>query len=255
MGAAIPPDPRPVSIITVAADGLFWVRLLVERVRATIGARPYEIIVVDRLSHDGTRIWLRAQPDVRMLTRPHWPWHRGHRHGEAAEAATRRARYDHIVLLDSDAHPVRPDWLETSVDRLDDHTRLAGAIFRDKHRGNPHGWYIHPHFMAFRKADLDGLVILRKRLGDDTDTAEEATMRVLAAGHAIVGHPIEFCPELQVGHDRVPTIAGGVFHAWYVSRLIRNEPEVVRETEGKITRATYLDPLMTRLRTHYALDD
>lgn len=239
--------------MTVAAEGLFWVRLLVERIRLLAGPRPYEIIVVDRLSRDGTRAWLRAQPEVRVLTRPHLPWHRDHRHGEAAEAAARCARYDRIVLLDSDAHPIAPEWLEGSVDRLDAHTRLAGAVFRDKHRGNPHGWYIHPHFMAFFKADLESLVILRKRFGHDTDTGEEATLRVLAAGHGVVGHPIAFCPEFGVGHDRVPTVAGGVFHAWYVSRLTRNEPEVVRETQGKVTRAAYLDPLMARLRRRYEL--
>ncbi len=241
------------SFVTVAADGLFWVRLLVERIRRLAGPRDYEIIVVDRLSRDGTRAWLRAQRDVRIITRPHWPWHRGHRHGEAAEAAVRRARYDRIVLLDSDTHPLAPDWLENSVDRLDDHHRLAGAVFRDKHRGNPHGWYIHPHFMAFFKADLGGLVILRKRFGDATDTAEEATMRVLAAGHGIVGHEIEFCPAFAVGHDRVPTTAGGVFHAWYVSRLTHNEAEVIRETEGKVTRASYRDPLIAKLRHHYGV--
>lgn len=241
------------SFVTVAADGLFWVRLLVERIRLLAGARGYEIIVVDRLSRDGTRAWLRAQPDVRILTRPHLPWHSDHRHGEAAEAAVRRARFDRIVLLDSDAHPISQDWLTSSVDRLDEHTRLAGAVFRDQHRGNPHGWYIHPHFMAFFKADLARLIILRKRFGADTDTGEEATMRVLEAGHGVIAHPIAFCPELAVGHDRVPTVAGGVFHAWYVSRLTRNEAAVIRETDGKVTRATYLDPLMTRLRQRYAL--
>ena len=243
-----------VSFVTVAADGKFWVRLLVERIRALAGKREYEILVVDRLSRDGTRRWLRAQQDVRMLTRPQWPWHRGHRHGEAAEAAVRQARYDRVVLLDSDAHPVSADWLRESVDRLDDRVRLAGAVFRDTHRGNPHGWYIHPHFMAFFKADLDRLIVLRKRFGDDTDTGEESTMRVLAAGLGVIKHPIAFCPEFDVGHPRVPTLAGGVFHAWYVSRLMRNEAEVARETEGQVSRAGYLEPLMARIRERYGLE-
>ena len=238
----------------MAADGLFWVRLLVERIRKLAGPRDYEILVVDRLSRDGTRRWLRQQPDIVILTRPHWPWQRGHRHGEMAEAAVRRARYDRVVLLDSDAHPVSPDWLEQSVDRLTDSVRLAGATFVDTHRGNPHGWYIHPHFMGFFKADLERLIVLRKRLGETTDTGEEATMLVLAAGLGVIKHPIQFCPEFDVGHPRVPTVAGGVFHAWYVSRLIHNEAEVVRETGGQVTRFTYLDPLMTRLRAHYRLE-
>ncbi len=203
----------PVSFVTVAADGYLFVRLLVERVRALVGSRDYEIVVGDRGSRDGTRAWLRAQPDVRLLTRRQWPWQRGHRHGEAAEAGVRRARHGRIVLFDSDAHRVDPDWLHGSVDRLDDHHRLAGAIFRDTHRGNPHGWYVHPHFMAFFKADLGDLVVLRKLRGNATDTGEEATIRVLAGGKGVVGHPIEFCPAFDVGHPRVPTTAGGVFHA------------------------------------------
>lgn len=219
-----------------------------------MGERPYEIVVVDRGSRDGTRAWLRRQPDVRIVTRRHWWWQRGHRHGEAAEAGVRAARHARIVLLDSDAHPVDPDWLRGSVDRLDARHRLAGAVFRDHHRGNPHGWYIHPHFMAFFKADLGGLVVLRKLRGDDTDTGEEATIRVLAAGLDVIGHEIVFAHDLSVGHPRVPTVAGGVFHCWYVSRLLRNEPEVVRETDGAVTRAGYLEPLIARLRQAYGLD-
>lgn len=245
------PSP-PVSIVTVTRDGYFFVRLLVERVRAHIGGREYEIIAVDRGSRDGTRAWLRQQQDVRVLRWAQWR-SRGHGHGQAAEAGVRAAKHEHVVLLDSDAHPVSDDWLAGSADRLDARHRLAGAVFRDTHRGNPHGWYVHPHFMAFLKSDLDRLIVLRKRHGEDTDTGEEATMRVLAAGHEIVGHPITFCEAFAVGHPRVPTLAGGVFHAWYVSRLMQNEAEVARETEGAVTRARYLAPLQAKLRAAYGL--
>ncbi len=243
----------PVSIVTVATDGLFFLRLLVEQVRVHVGPRPYEIIVVDGGSGAGTRAWLRAQPDVTQVTHRRWPWQRGHRHGEAAEAGIRHARYDRIVLLDSDAHPVDSDWLRNSVDRLDADHRLAGAVFRSPHRGNPHGWYIHPHFMAFFRSDLGRAVILRKVRGEDTDTGEEATLRVLAAGGGVIGHEIAFCQAFAVGHSRVPTIAGGVFHAWYVTRLLRMEAEVIRETGGDVSRARYLEPLMARLRVAYRL--
>ncbi|MFO1057157.1 MAG: glycosyltransferase [Dongiaceae bacterium] len=243
----------PVSLVTVTRDGYFFVRLLVERVRALVGPRAYEIVVVDRGSRDGTRAWLRRQPDVRLLTRRQWR-SRGHGHGEAAEAGAEAARHERIVLLDSDAHPIERDWLTGSADRLDDETPLAGAVFRDKHKGNPHGWYVHPHFMAFRKCDLGGLVVLRKLQGEDTDTGEEATIRVLAAGRRILGHPIAFCERFAVGHPRVPTVAGGVFHAWYVTRLASQEAEVIRETEGQVSRARYLEPLVARLREAYGLD-
>jgi glycosyltransferase involved in cell wall biosynthesis len=243
-----------VSFVTVAADGYLFVRLLIEKLRAFAGDREYEIVVVDRGSRDGTRTWLRAQPDVRLLTRRVWPWTRGHGHGGAAEVGVRAARHARVVLLDSAAHPVEQDWLRCSVDRLDEYHRLAGAVFRDNHRGNPHGWYIHSHFMAFFKADLGSLVILRKLRGEDTDTGEEATLRVLAAKRGVVGHDIAFCARFDVGHPTMPTVAGGVFHAWYVSRLMHSEDEVLRETAGRVSRAAYLEPLMARLRAEYRLN-
>lgn len=241
-----------VSIVTVTCDGYFFVRLLVEKVREFTGDRDYEIVAVDRGSRDGALEWLHAQGDVRVL--PRRQWRERHGHAEAAEAGARAARHERIVLLDSDAHPVAGSWLTESSDKLDADRRLAGAVFRDSHRGNPHGWYVHPHFMSFLKADLGGLVILRKLRGHDTDTGEEATLRVLAAGLEVVGHPIEFCARFAVGHDRVPTIAGGVFHAWYVTRLARDAGGVARETGGAVTPQTYLEPLQAKLREAYGLE-
>jgi hypothetical protein len=107
--------------------------------------------------------------------------------------------------------------------------------------------------MAFFKADLGETVVLRKMRGDATDTGEEATLRMLDAGLGVIGHEIAFCPRFDVGHPRVPTVAGGVFHAWYVSRLVHDEAEVIRETEGQVSRVNYLEPLMARLREEYHL--
>jgi glycosyltransferase involved in cell wall biosynthesis len=97
-----------VSFVTVAADGYLFVRLLVEKLRSTLDGRDYEIVVVDRGSRDGTLAWLKAQADVRVVTRRQWPWPRGHGHGEAAEAGVRMARHGRIVLLDSDTRPIEP---------------------------------------------------------------------------------------------------------------------------------------------------
>ncbi len=243
---------RPVSIVTVSFDTYFFVRLLVEKVREFVGERAYEIIVVDRGSTDGTREWLREQKDVRLLTAR--AQRRGHGHGEAAELGAQEARHDHVVLLDSDSHPVDRTWLELTVDLLDDQQRLAGAIFHGMHKGNPGGWYIHPHFMAFRKADLGGCISLRKVRGMDWDTGEAATLRVLEAGLKVIGYPLVFCERFAVGHPHFPTVAAGVFHAWYGTRLLKEQRSVNRETEGNVTGASYLEPLQDRLREVYQLD-
>jgi glycosyltransferase involved in cell wall biosynthesis len=235
----------------VSYDTFFFVRLLVEKVRELIGPRSYEVIVVDRGSCDGTREWLDAQPDVRVLMAK--PNRRGHGHGEAAELGADSARYDHIVLLDSDAHPIEPTWLKLTVDRLDGHHRLAGAIFHGMNKGNRHGWYIHPHFMAFHKADLGRFVILRKMRGRAWDTAEATTVRMLDAGMGVIGHPLVFSERFAVGHPHFPTVAAGVFHAWYGTRLRKDIRTVGRETGGTVTNGNYLEPLQARLREVYGL--
>jgi glycosyltransferase involved in cell wall biosynthesis len=244
--------PRPISIVTVSYDTFFFIRLLVEKVRELVGHRSYEVVVVDRGSRDGTREWLAVQPDVRVLTTK--PNRRGHGHGEAAELGAEKARYDHIVLLDSDAHPMESTWLELTVDRLDNQRRLAGGIFRAIHKSNPHGWYIHPHFMAFHKEDLGGNITLRKIRGQDLDTGEAATVRLLDVGLSVIGYPIEFCARFAVGHPHFPTVAAGVFHAWYGTRLRKDVSTVGRETKGAVTSKNYLDPLQARLRQAYLLD-
>lgn len=243
--------PRPISIVTVSYDTFFFVRLLVEKVRELIGARTYELIVVDRGSCDGTREWLDAQPDVRIFTVK--PNRRGHSHGQAAELGAENARYDHIVLLDSDAHPIEPGWLELTVDRLDDHHRLVGGIFRRMHEANRHGWYIHPHFMAFHKVDLGREITLRKERGNDLDTGEAATIRLLERERGVIGYPIEFCNRFAVGHPHFPTVTAGVFHAWYGTRLRKDILTVSEETNGAVTATNYLNPLQTRLRQAYKL--
>jgi len=245
---------RPVSVITVTNGGYFFVRLLVEKVREFIGDRAYEIIAVDLGSKDGTGAWLKKQPDVRVIRKRRWWFSSQHRHGENAEEAVRAAKYEHIVLLDSDAFPIQADWLDLTVEKLDSQHRLAGAKFLGKHEGNPHGWYIHPHFMTFLKSDLEKLVILRKIRGHTTDTGEEATIRVLEAGLKIIEYPIEFCQRFAVGHPRVPTISAGVFHAWYVTRLIKEKSTVDKETGGAVSRDNYQYPLQDLLRKAYNLD-
>jgi len=165
----------------------------------------------------------------------------------------RAANFDRVVLLDSDAHPVADNWLELTTEKLDEHHRLAGAAFHGLHQGNPAGWYIHPHFMAFHRVDVGGDVILRK-LRSGFDTGEEATVRMLARNRGVIGYPLEFCKTFEVGHPHFPTICAGVFHAWYGTRLTKENGLVKRETEGAVNRSQYLEPLQARLREAYGLD-
>ena len=244
---------KAVSIVTVTRDTYFFVRLLVEKVREFVGPREYELIVVDRGSRDGSVEWLRRQPDVQLCTVRQWRRAR-HGHGEAAMHGLRRARHERVVLLDSDAHPVAPHWLEATADRLGGPWRLAGPEFHKRQADGTYTRYVHPHFMAFLKEDLGTLVTLPTTRGHETDTGEEATTHVLGAGHRILWQPMEFWPSFSVGRPDIPTVTAGVFHAWYVTRLSTDDASVERETGGAITRASYLEPVQALLRRTYGLD-
>jgi len=256
--------PRPVSVVTVAYDTFFFVRLLVEKVREFVGDRDYEIILVDRGSRDGTLEWCAKQDDVRIVPVPQQ--RARHKHGEAAERGVREAKHPVIAFMDSDAHPVDREWLTSTADKLSPECRLAGPKVVALHRGNPFGWYIHPHFMVFFKKDLGGDVILRKVRGEETDTGEEATIRLLEKDKGIEALPLMSCPALgsdhpysayarfSFGHPHFPTIGAGVFHAWYGTRLQKDAAVVVEESEGIITPQNYQGPLLAMLREFYSLN-
>ena len=59
---------------------------------------------------------------------------------------------------------------------------------------------------------------------------------------------------LIVGHPHFPTISAGVFHAWYGTRLHKDERAVDQETNRIVTRQSYLEPLQDLLRKAYRLD-
>jgi glycosyltransferase involved in cell wall biosynthesis len=253
------PESRPVSIVTVAYDTFFFVRLLVEKVREFTG-REYEIILVDRGSSDGTLEWARGQSDVRIVSVPQSVV--SHDHGEAAEEGARLARHEIIALLDSDAHPISSHWLNRTADRLDERCRLAGPKYVANHRANPHGWYVHPHFMVFLKEDLRGNIVLRKLRGEDTDTGEEASIRLLDRGLGIEALPLGSCPDLSeddpykcyFGNPHFPTVGAGVFHAWYGTRIHKDKVGVKQEMKGAITSEDYQKPLLAMLRRMYGLN-
>lgn len=78
-------------------------------------------------------------------------------------------------------------------------------------------------------------------------------IRILDAGLGIIGYPLESWPEFHHPSKHVPTISAGVFHAWYVTRLLHIPGSVIRESEGTIAVKSYLLPLQATLRRTYQL--
>ena len=96
---------------------------------------------------------------------------------------------------------------------------------------------------------------MRRIRGHTTDISEEATIRLLDAGMGVIGYPIERCPQFAFRELGIPTKSGGIFHAWHVTRLLKESEArtFYRESRGKITRENYLLPLLGSLRRAYNL--
>jgi GT2 family glycosyltransferase len=106
------------TIVVVSYDTLVFTKLCVESVLVNTDAPPYELIVVDNGSHDGSREYLEAlaASDPRLLVVAS-----EHNDGfaRANNRALEQARGRFLVLLNSDAI-VPPGWLGRLLRHLDD---------------------------------------------------------------------------------------------------------------------------------------
>jgi GT2 family glycosyltransferase len=112
-------DGRPLaSIVVVTYGGLVFTRLCLESLLNVDTSIPFEVIVVDNASTDGTQQYLRGleQLDgrVRIILSP-----TNTGFAEATNLGAALSRGDVIVFLNNDTIPV-PGWLDRLVAHLDD---------------------------------------------------------------------------------------------------------------------------------------
>ena len=142
--------PPRASILVVTYNNLALTRLCLASLQRAAGALPFEIIVVDNASTDGTQAWLR-ETAARALV-PLTVVENGHNAGFAAgnNQAAARARGDVLVFLNNDCVVV-PGWLEALVAHLerDPSIGLLGPVTNSGGNGEAQ--------LGTRYADLDGM--------------------------------------------------------------------------------------------------
>jgi rhamnosyltransferase len=87
---------------------------------------PFEIIVIDSGSHDGTAEYARRQNNTRVLCIP--PKSFGH--GRTRNEAIAEAKGHFVALLTHDAQPADENWLANIVRAVEQDDRIAGAFGR-----------------------------------------------------------------------------------------------------------------------------
>ncbi|MCB9881587.1 MAG: glycosyltransferase family 2 protein [Planctomycetes bacterium] len=210
--------------------------------------RPFEIVVIDSGSTDGTREFLETQP-VRLVTIAN----REFNHGLTRNRGIELCKGDIVALTVQDARPESTDWLQRLVDCFDD-PRVVGAFGRQvaradanpfiRHRlsgwvaagtepriqeiSNPEEfWKLAPlerlQRIAFdnvnsavRRSTMQEIPFRERKFGEDIDWS----MRAILAGHRIV-----FEPRSAVVHSHDNS-------AWYEFKRTYADHSNLHETLG-----------------------
>lgn len=109
------------SIILATHNQLAATRACIHSIRKHTPPLPYEIIAVDNASTDGTRDWLRQQPDIRLIensSNAGFP--------AACNQGLAAATGDYLLLLNNDT-VVTPRWLEQLIACLESDERIGAA--------------------------------------------------------------------------------------------------------------------------------
>lgn len=103
---------------------------------------PFDVIVIDSGSRDGTVAYARAQSRVQVIEIP--PQEFGH--GRTRNRAIAATDAPYVALLTHDAEPLNEDWLANLVAAVEQDDRIAGAFGRH---------VAYPDASPFTKRDLE----------------------------------------------------------------------------------------------------
>ena len=204
---------------------------------------PFEVIVVDNASDDGTADWLRAKrPDVRLVELP------ANEFGAARNHALPLVRGRYTLFLDSDA-ALTPSALPTLVAALDENERwgLVGPrlVYDDGTLQLSARRFPPPHLPFLRRPPLerffdDGATVRRHLMADDDHTRTRPVVYLISACHlfrselaselgpldpalAWGGEDIDWCLRVrEAGFEVVYVPEATVIHSY--RRLSRKQP-------------------------------
>ncbi len=202
------------SILMAVHNALAMTQLSTLKTLQFIKDQNAALVAVDNDSTDGAQEWLKMleeRGDIRLISNAS-----NLGHGPALEQARRATRSPYIVSLDSDAYPLRGDWLEQLRRRLTGNVRLSGI----RH----HRDYIHPSCLMAERKTLDDLGVSfldEKGRASQFDVGERISHEVKRRGCEISG--LEQTEALRRGSASEPVDLGAeysgiVHHQWYTTR-------------------------------------
>ncbi|HEG43178.1 MAG TPA: glycosyltransferase [Phycisphaerales bacterium] len=202
-----------VTVVSVNHNTLDFIKLCVSKVFEHTEI-PLKMIVVDNNSTDGSLEYLQSDPRVRLLF-----IEKNMGHGPALDLAMKYVDTEYVVVLDSDAHPIKNGWLRALIDPINDEVLASGVHYSRQ--------YVHPCCMAL-KVDtfIKNNMTYRsnwppneevERLGKTHwDVGENISMKILQMGKKLHYIPSSNTPTQSI----IGSEYGGiVYHHFYGTRI------------------------------------
>ena len=204
------------TVIMAVHNALEMTRLATLQTLRHLRKHDARLLVVDNGSNDGTETWLRMlaeRGDIDLIRSDN-----NQGHGPALELARKHTTSPYLVTLDSDAFPLRDDWLPQLRGRLNERIKVAGI--------HHHRDYIHPSCLLIARETLDHLnlsFLNEKDRATKYDVAERISVDLKAQGYALAG--LERTAAQRRGSASEPVYLGSeyeglVYHQWYTTRAV-----------------------------------
>jgi glycosyltransferase involved in cell wall biosynthesis len=214
----IQPNDLPlVTIISVNYNTKEWIKLLVDKV-SEFTKIPYELLIIDNGSSDGSVEYLESRGDVHLIRTG-----ANIGHDPALDYGFSFIRTRCAIVIDSDAHPIHHDWINTLISPLNNNCLISGV--------HHHRNYAHPACLALEvKTYYKYKLTFRPNWPKDNDISklgvtnwdagEYLSMKILEAGKKINLIPLS----KRNSNSIIGSEYGGiVYHNFYATRLKTNE--------------------------------
>jgi GT2 family glycosyltransferase len=118
--AHVRPELKLCSIIVVTHNNLEYTKQCLESTIRKTDYHPFELIVVDAHSTDGTLDYLRSKPEVRLV-----PLEKNYPFSYSLNKGIQAAKGEYLCFMNNDILVVQPDWLKILVDCIDNDKRIG----------------------------------------------------------------------------------------------------------------------------------
>lgn len=255
-----------ISIVAVNHNCLDWTKLLINSVRK-FTAVPYQIIIVDNASEDGSAEWLREQKDIKTIFMV-----KNIGHGLGLDWGIQSAAYRYCLVLDIDAHLQRQGWDDDFMKLYFSNPKIRlvaakggdpeGKLYNEESArkwvtGDPRTKPIHACFQFFEtKFFIDNKLSFAPR--DKYDVGRKNYYDVIDLGHEVLRIPAGYEKDKRKFYDGAwgdeyyingkPTI----YHNWYSARMWKKDKvdNHTKEEHAKRKEIIFSHPFVKEILNH-----